>query len=250
MVKILLLSILSLSFLGCGHETKKDDKTRAHLHFKIGTGHLAKGNYPLALKELLNAHRLDPNDPLIHNNLGLAYMVRNKYADASRHMKQAVVIDPKYTDARNNLGRVLIERGLFAEAQKELQIASEDLTYTNPQKVWANLGLAHYRQKNYNSALKSFKKALSLQRNNCITYNWYSRTLYELKKYSRAAESYDKAIRLCKKRKLDEPHYYGALSYYKIGRSEEAIARLEEVIEFYPNGKFVNKAKSLLKTIK
>lgn len=220
---------------------------RAQLHLRIGTAHLNNGNFPAALSELLQAEKYDDENPVIQNNLGLAYFVRQKYTLAEKHMRKAIELEPKYTEARNNLGRTLIELGLYKEAIKELQIAVDDLTYQSPEKSYSNLGLAQFKAGQYQQALKTLKKALDLKSDTCTTHNYYARALFESNYIAAASRAFDQAIQACKEQKFDEPHFYSALSFYKLGQREEAEARFKEVIENFPEGKYASQAREMLK---
>lgn len=242
MGKQLLICLLAGVFLSCA--TGDKDAEKAELHLRIGTAHLNQGNYPLALRELLEAHRLNPDNAVVCNNLALAYFVRGKYADAERHLNQAIKIDPKYTDAYNNLGRVHIELGRYDLAINELNRVVSDLTYPQPEKGLSNLGLAHMKAKNYQEAQRRFKEALKINNNFCPAHNHYTQALYLLKEYKRAAAATESALQLCPN--LDEAHYYGALSYLKMGQRDRAHARMKEIIELYPASEFAKLARSHL----
>jgi type IV pilus assembly protein PilF len=70
--------------------------------------------------------------------------------------------------------------------------------------------------------------------------------LYEQKDFKKAAEQLDRAAGFCLKDQFDEAIYYGALSHYQVGAKSQAEARLEELLNLYPNGKYGSKAKSML----
>ena len=246
---LLVTTLLHFSQLGCA-PLKASDRRRAELHMHIGSSHLAKGNYPAAMYELRIAEKLDPRNPTIQSNLGLAYFVRHKYAEAEKHIKTALALNPNYTDARNNLGRVYIELGLFDKAIDHLNVANKDLTYPYPDKTLTNLGIAHFNKGNYRSAKRYLKKSLVIRRNNCLTFHYYGRCLFELKSFKLAAESFDQAIPLCKGVKFDEPYYFGALSYFKLGDKSRAVARFEELLSQFPDGRYANQSQSMLKIIK
>jgi type IV pilus assembly protein PilF len=220
------------------------------LHLQIGTAHLQKGNYPIALKNLLAAEQLDPDNIYIQNNLALAYFVRNKFLEAETHFRKALKIDPAYSEARNNLGRTLIEANRHDEAIKELTKVVEDLTYENPEKAYANLGLANFRIQRYQEAKNYLVKALVTDRGNCVTNSLFGRTLYELKDYEKACEALDKAIRFCQKDGYDEPHYYSGLCYYKAGNLDKAFVRLEETTKLYKSGQYKTEAEKMLKLLR
>jgi type IV pilus assembly protein PilF len=247
--RITLFFVLIFIFLGCSSKRKTGEE-KALLHLQLGTAHLTQGNYPLALQELLEAERLDPKNAIVKNNLGLAYMVRERYDLAQQKIKQAVELDPKYTDAKNNLGRVLMEKGQFAEAVKILEDATQDLTYQSPQRVAANLGMAYFRAKNYPRAADTLKKALHMDRANCLTATYYGRSLLELSDFARAKSALDQAIVHCKGTNFDEPYYFSAVSYLRLGDSDRASARLKEMIEKFPSGEYLNEANRLLGALK
>ncbi|MCB0364027.1 MAG: tetratricopeptide repeat protein [Bdellovibrionaceae bacterium] len=247
---IILIAALGSSGIIACTPTKASDSRRAELHLQLGTAYLAKGNYPAAMHELRVAEKLDSRNPTIHNNLGLAYFVRQTYPEAERHLQTALALNPRYTDARNNLGRLYIEMNLFDKAIANLEIANKDLTYPYPDKTLTNLGIAYFKKGDYKTARTHLKKSLGIKRHNCLTYHYYGRCLYELNDYSLAAQSFDQAISLCKGSNFDEPHYYGALSYFKMGDNPRAIARLEELLAQFPDGKYIGQTKSMLKMIK
>jgi type IV pilus assembly protein PilF len=243
-LRLFVLAVISFSITACA--TSDKDQKRADLYLESGTGYLMKGNYPAALRELMLAEQLDPKNPTIQNNLGLAYFVREKYELAETHIRKAIDLDPKYTDARNNLGRVLVELGRYDEAISQLQKALNDLTYSEPEKAWFNLGLAYFRKGHYKTAKEKFAETIRLKRENCLGQTFYGRSLLELGDFDRAAETLDNAVGLCKGEDPDQPQYYSGISYYKLGRTDMAVARMEEVMRLYPKGKYAKKAESML----
>jgi len=241
--------ISSFLLSGCG-SFRESERESADLHLRVGTSQLQTGAYPQALVSLLKAESLDPDNQYVQNNLGLAYFVREKYAAAERHFRRALELDSKYSDARNNLGRVLIEAGKYREAISVLDEVATDLTYVNPEKPLINLGMAYFKLKEYNRASSHLLKALEVQRDNCIANSFLGRVYFESKNYSKATEQLDKAVGFCLRAQYDEPHYYSALSYYQAGEKTKAVARLEEIIKLYPEGKYLDRAKSMLKMIR
>lgn len=233
----------------CASVSTENEET-AKLHLKIGTSHLNNDNYPQALNELLVAEELDPTNPVIQNNLGLTYFFRERYDLAETHIRKALRLDPKYSDARNNLSRILIERGRYTEAAREAEIVSQDLGYQSPEKPLVNLGMAQFKMEQYAAAKKTLQKALDFQRDNCLAQSYYGRTLFAMNDYSRASEALDRAAGFCQRLQFDEPQYYGALSYYQLGQKAKAEARLESLLKLYPNGRYTEKAKTMLETIR
>lgn len=240
---------MSIGQFGCAAKSV-DGEQRAGYHLQIGSGHLAKGNYPAALGEFLKANELAPNNPVVHNQLGLAYFLRQRYDLAEKNFREAISLNTKFTEARNNLGRTLIERGQYKSAITELKLAAKDLQYVEPDKVYSNLGLAYFNLSDFNQAEKNFLESLKVRRKNCLALAYYGRSLYELSSFDKAAEALDQAIESCKVMKFEDPYYFSALSYMKGGQREQAVARLEEGLAAYPQGQYAAKARSMLELLK
>lgn len=246
-MKSLVFFLLSLSFIGCvsSGPSKKD---LSFVHFRVGSSHLEKGNFPEALKELLEAEELNSNDPLIFNNLGLVYFMLGRFELSESKLRKAIQLEPKFTDARNNLARVLIERGQFSEARKLLEIVLKDLTYPQPAKVYVNYGLAYFRDQKYLEAKDLFLTAIKYERENCLAQNYYGRSLLELKEGEKAVQALDKAAGFCLVVNFDEPIYYSAIAYYRLGDRIKAQARLETLIQ--KNSQYKEKAETMLGILK
>lgn len=246
--RAILLLVLSFLLSSCA-TWFSDDKEAAILYLQNGVASLNSGNYPEALIALKKAEQMDPENPAIENNLALVYYARERFELAETHIRKAISLNNKYSDARNNLSAILLELGKYQEAAKEAKIVMNDLTYPNPEKPWVNYGLALFKMNDFNGAKNAFAKAVDYQRDSCEAQSNYGRALYELKDYRKASDALDRAIGFCQRTQFDEPHYYSALSYYQLGEVDKAKSRLDEVIKFYPNGKYIDKAKGLLETI-
>lgn len=244
-----IIFLLIISTLGCANLGSKD-QSKAELYLRMGISQIESGNYPYALRDLLKAEELDPTNAVTQNNLGLVYFFRERLDLAEKHLRKAVTIDSKYTEARNNLSRIYIEKGQFSDAEKELKIVLNDLTYPTPDKAYINLGLVKFNQKNYPDARGAFTKVINSIPDDCISNTYLGRSFFEEQEYSRAAETLDRAIGFCQKNLYDEPHYFSALAYYRLGEKSKSIARFEEVIKYYPTGRYREKAKGMLSLIR
>lgn len=228
------LFIITLLMTACA--TNPNEKKQAYNHFKIGVTKVNEGQYGAGLEQLLAANRLNPDDALILNHLGLAYFFLKEYEHAIVNFKKALDIKPAYSEVHNNLGRAYLEIMDFRLARKHLSIAASDLTYKQKDKVWVNIGLTYFMQNQFKTAEKYFLKAISVNRANCLAYNYFGRTQIELEKYKKANKALDQAVYHCRKTGFDEPHYYGAISLFRMGYKSKAIARLQEGRRLYPNG--------------
>jgi Tfp pilus assembly protein PilF len=247
-ISLLLFACALGALSGC--VTSHKNREEAELHMQIGTGHLERRNYPLALHELQTAADLDPDNPRVQNNLGLAFFLLDRYELAEKALRRAVELAPKYNEARDNLGRVLIELGRNEEAIRELRTVLSDLTYPAADRAWTNMGLAYFRRADFGQARAKFAEAIRLNRENCLAQTLFGRSLLEMGDFRAATDSLDGAIRICKDAQFDEPHYFSGLSYLKLGDTGRGLARLEEAIKLFPHGKYAQRAKSMLQQIK
>lgn len=247
--RVLPLAILASLAFSCSSLGNKS-KEEARLHLRIGVGHLESGNLPGAFSSLLEAERLDPKDPQIQNSLGLAYYTRERYDLAEKHFRNALSLKADFSDAKNNLARTLLDLNRYDESLPLLKEVMNDMTYPSPEKPILNAGIVYFKQSQFQTALDFFKKSLAMDRENCLTNNYYGRTLYSLTDFDAAAQALDRAVFVCQRVQFDEPHYFAALAHYQSGDRIRGLARLEEVIKLYPNGPYSTKAKTLLKQLR
>lgn len=246
-----LITVICLIQIACATtSTTPERKKRSSLHTQIGTSLLKNGRLPEALGELRKAVELDNDNAVAHNNIALVYLFRNRLNLAEKHLKRALTLQSNYTEAKNNLGRVYIESKKFKLAVKILEEATEDLTYTEPQKTYGNLSLAYFEMGDTDNALIFIEKSLNYDRHRCISLNLYGRILYRKKLYDPASASFDLAIDKCVKQPFAEPHYFSGLSYLKAGNKELAITRFEEAAKLFPTSKYGRQAQVALKKIK
>lgn len=242
--------IFSLAALAACATLGPKDPEDADLHLRVGTSLLQNGSYPQALSELLKAEEADPSNEIVQNNLGLTYFARERFELAEKHLARAISLKSTYTDAKTNLGRLYIEMKRYPEADALLREAAQDLTYTTPEKVYLNLGLLAFRQKNFPEARKYLLKSIEFQRTNCTSQTLYGRTLYEQKDFSGAAATLDRAVGYCAGGPADEAHYYAGLSYFQLGDQRKAETRMEDILKLYPNGTYYERARSMLQTMR
>jgi type IV pilus assembly protein PilF len=247
-LKAFALCAFLLILSSCATSQKNHDE--AGLRLRLGTSFLTQGNYPSAIRELRLAETLDPKNVLVINNLGLAYYLREHYELAAQKLEQALKLQPTYSEARNNYGRVLIELTRYDDAITQLKMVVNDLTYEDPAKAWVNLGLAYFRKGDFLKARDQFAEAIKANRDYCLGQSFYGRSLLELGQLNAAAQVLDNAVLICRASQFDEPHYFSGLTYYKLGKTSSAIARMEEVVKLFPQGQYAKRAESLLTIMK
>lgn len=222
---------------------------RADLHMHLGVSYMQQGNYPIALKELLAAEELNPNNPLIQNNLGLLYFIRDKLELAAKHFSRAYELDKKFTDAKNNLARVYVELKQFAIAQRLLDEVLADLTYPYAIKAHMNYGLLEFNRNRFKDAKKHFKTVLEQEREDCFAHVFLGRSFLELKETQQASNQLEKATVFCKMINVDDAHYFSAIALYRLGAKDESLIRFKELLSTFPQAKYREQSRKMIDII-
>ena len=195
-IKALILSCLLLLLMASCATTVNTEiqKREADSKRDIGEAHILQGNYTAALKELLDAEKLDPDDPVTHNYLGIIYQKKQLPDLAISHFKKAIELNSGYSQARNNLGVTYLDLKEWDSAIATFKDVLSDLLYATPQFPLANIGRAYFNKKEYGLAEVYFKKALEKQPNFIVALNGLGETYITTKNYPKAIEVYEKAI--------------------------------------------------------
>jgi type IV pilus assembly protein PilF len=253
--KLITNSILVLAFLffnSCVSLKNNDpDKKRAaELKLEIATGMIKSENYPGAMRELLSAEEDDPNNATLHHLFGLVYRARDRYELAEKHFLKALSINKDYTEARNSLAFLYIETGRLNKAEEQLNIALNDLTYSDYHKTYVNWGHLEFKRKDFVKAEQFFKKALQKDRENCPTHVMLGRSLLEAQELETALEQFERAMIFCGVTSDDSAHYFSAVTLYRKKDVEKSITRFEETIKLFPQGKNSEKSRKMISLIK
>ena len=186
-------------FIACSSkENLEKQKEQADAHRNLGEAHLREGNYTAALRELIKAESLTPDDYIIQDDLGLAYLYKGESDKAIYHFNKALAIKEDYAPARNNLGNAYAQKKEWDKAIEQYKTVTSNLLYATPQFAYSNLGLAYYHKKDYRASEKYYKEALKITPD-------FDRALWGLSK-----------------------------TYVATGRMSEAVETLEFAVEKHP----------------
>ncbi len=243
-----ILLIIIFSMIACAGQTAQDNSRIAESKRNIGEAYMRQGDYTSALRELLAAEKLDPEDPFTQNDLGLCYRAKNRMTDALAHLNKAVTLKPSYTPARNNLGRVYLEAGGLDKAITIFKEITKDVLYATPHFPLANLGLAYYKKGEYRTALEYYHKALKLEPNFVFALHGIGSTYLAMNKGRLALGYLEKALQLAPK--VAEIHYEYAEACLLTGRIAQAKVSYENAIDLAaPESEVAAKARQRLKAL-
>jgi len=237
------------SLLGCGGQQAKHNEQLAAATREIGEAYMRQGDYTAALRELLAAERMAPDDPFVHNDLGLCYMVKKRMPVAITHFKKAVALNHSYTPARNNLGVAYMTVEDWDTAIATFKEITKDVLYATPQFPLSNLGVAYYNKGEYKTALSYYKEALKIQPDYYQAHLGTGRTYLSMNQGRLALRYLERAAQLSPK--IPEVHYYLGETYLLTGQADKASFAYDTVIDLAsPESDWYEKAKRRLEGLR
>jgi type IV pilus assembly protein PilF len=236
-----------ISIIACAPTHNDILKKQADASRNLGEVYMNQGQYTAALKELLEAEKKYPNDPMISNSLGLAYLAKERPELAVDHFKKAVKLQPDFSSAINNLGNAYLRLNQWDAAIEQFQSLSDDLIYATPHYPLTNIGFAYYNKGEFGNAEKYYQEALKLQPKFIIALRGLGRTYLKMGEVAKAQEVLFEAI-------SSEPDFTPAYidlakSYQMSGETEKAKNAYQHVIRTAPESPFAKEAQNALKEL-
>jgi type IV pilus biogenesis/stability protein PilW len=232
--------ILTLLMACSSKENLEQQKELAEAARNLGEAYLRQGNYSAALRELLKAERMTPNDYFLQNDLGLAYYYKGDSEKAIGHFKRALEIKDDYAPARNNLGNAYAEQRDWDNAIEQYRIVTSDLLYATPQFPYSNLGIAYYHKKDYRLSEKYFKEALNQAPEFDRALWGLARTYVALGKVKEAVETLEFAVR---KHPGNVSLHYELAETYMLKRDyRKAYTSYIQVVQIDPDNPLADRA--------
>jgi type IV pilus assembly protein PilF len=217
---------------------------QANLYFGAGTQSLISKDYTEALKNLLEANKLDPKNPEIINNLAMAYYFKGEKDLAIEHLNQCLKIDSSNSDARMNLGSIYFKDGLFKEAEALYKFVLKDLTYERQARTLYNLGILEMEAKQNSVAAENyFKKSIKEDDNYCPSYFQLGLIQYKRKQFQTALKSFKEAT-MGSCYDLPAPHYYQAQSLIGLRRYLDARIKFDEIETKFKKSIYAQKSRA------
>jgi type IV pilus assembly protein PilF len=229
------ITIVCLAMLaGCAAQQSLEKNTAlAAATREIGEAYMRQGDYTSALRELLKARDLDPDDPFVHDDLGICYMAKERMADAVVHFKKAIALKPGYAPARNNLGSAYLAMERWDDAIVVFKEITHDVLYATPHFPLSNLGIAYFRKGDYAKSLDYYKEALKVQPDFVNALYGIGRTYLAMNQGGLAVRHLERAAQ--QSPKVPEIHFDLAEAYLLAGRLDQARYSYETVIDLTPS---------------
>lgn len=233
--------------LNKSYVSKKNSRL-SNIHRDLGVSALYKKQPHLALKELLEALRLNPKNVKAHYALAFVYQGRRMMDKAIEHYRIAINYNKDYSEAYNNLGVIYLERHQFGMAIKQFKKAISNILYTTPYLAQGNLGMAYYKLGNTKLAIKHLKTSVFQNPKYCVGHNSLGLVHYAIKKVDKAVKNFLKALEVCPQ--YVEAHYRLGLCYLKQRRRLLAIDSFNICHRLAPESHYSQKCLTYIKILK
>lgn len=246
-MRYLLLVLILVSCASTNNE-EQTTKKKASIYYGYGTQKLLDKDYTAALKHLIEADKLDPNNSNYINNLGMAYFFKKRPKTALKLVKRAVELDGKNTQARLNLATIYMELKNYAQAKLQYNQVLEDLTFDQQYRTYFNLGVLANKQKRYSEAVSFFKQSLSENNNYCPSHFQIGQINFNKGYYENALKHFRNASKgTCYDN--PEPLYMQALCQLKLNQFSDARSKLEDIVGRFTGTKIAKDAQRKLQVL-
>lgn len=239
---------LALSLFACVPvEQKRSDTENADYHYLLGVTALKEQNPTAALKEFIEAEKLNSADPQIHAGLAEAYMQKKALDLAEKHYKKAIELsegDPIYY---NNLGALYITMEKYDDAIAAFSVAANDILFDRPELAWTGIGLANAQKQDYPAAQIAYQKAIDANPR-------YYRAPFMLGELYFSLDRPVEALEMFKLSTNATPgfangYYWQGLVYMKMKETDKAKQAFLKVLELAPDTDVSRLAANYLKII-
>ena len=207
------------------------DQKRAKYHHDLAYGHFFENkDGDAALQEILQSLKAYEKDPSAHLLAGLIFTGRSDWLTAMKHYKRALELKPTFYEVKNNLGTLYLTMGQWERAIKIFKELTQEIEYATPAMGYNNLGWAHYKMGDLQSAQGAFITATQLNPRLCPPHNNIGMIYFKQGDDERAERSLQRAIKQCPQ--YAEPHLHlGQIHMHRrdIDLAFKSLKRCQEI---------------------
>jgi type IV pilus assembly protein PilF len=188
---------VSLSWISCSAGPNSKDRRQADIQYDLGVNDLKSGRFPDAIRDFVEAIKLDSEFAQAFHGLGLVYYLLNDYPNAIENFNKALKIRPEYSEVCNNLARVYISQGKFHDAIPLLVKALDNVFLPERYLAESNLGWAMFQTGETEEGMRRVKNAIAQNDHYCVGYEYLGMMHQSQKDLEQAIEQFKKLIELC-----------------------------------------------------
>ena len=160
----------------------------------LGSIYATKKDYQKSISIYKRGLQVDPNHPILQYNLARSYVATNADLDAFKAFEAALRAKPSWKDAVKEYSALLNKYSRTKESCEVIQKAIN--LYSTDGNLYYLLGKSFLVQTDYESAVKSFEKAISLDNTNPSYYEKLIFAYEREQKFDEGLEVAEKGIEL------------------------------------------------------
>jgi len=224
-----------------------EKKNQAKSHYTLGISHMQSGSPTMALKELLQAAKIDSGDAEIPAALAQAYQAKKAYPEAKKHYQRALDIsgnDPRY---QNNLGALFIDMEEWDKAIESFGKAAENLLFMRTEVALTGIGYAYFKKGDFPAAVNYYQQARGIAPGFAPISMRLGEVYYALGQDVPARDELEKAIKLSPN--YSEAHYRLGLINLREKNIRKAAEEFRQVVALSPDSEWGLQAANFLKTL-
>jgi type IV pilus assembly protein PilF len=226
-------------------ESSREKKKKAEAMRKLGEAYMYEDRDAAAFQKLLEAERLDPDDPALHFAFGIFYFKKKKYDLAIERYEKCLALNPQFAPVLNNIGLSYMEKKDYDTAIKYFERLNDNYVYATPHYPLFNKGRCYFYKNDFAKAKENFSSALELSPAFSPALHWLGKTYLKLKKTPEAIKVLEKASILSPSNA--ELFFDLGSAYTAAGWTDQALWAYQRTIELDPDGDFSHIARSRIK---
>ena len=191
------------------------------IHNNLAAAYRHLGLYPLAIEQLQQALKKNPDSAGSHNNLGVVLEKTGQVEQALAEYRLALTLDPGHGSAHFNLGVALTHQGKSDEALNHFRIAQQ--AHPDDPEILAGLGWTYHKRNRYLLAISYYKESARLAPSNLQIQQALGELWDITQHYDQAIDAYESAIGL-------DPD--GPDNYYHLGRLSDHLKAGEKAMAY------------------
>jgi tetratricopeptide (TPR) repeat protein len=196
-------------------------------HIIMATDAGLKGDPAGVLAHYDQALRLFPNDERLLTLVGIVHFGRQEYDKAIDYFVRATKANPEFTTPYNQLGYAYRFLGRYAEAESTFRKYTELLPNDpNPYDSYAELLMKMGR---FDESIKMYQKALAIDPNFVASYVGIGNDHLAAGRPDEARQAFAKLLGVARNTgERRQAHFWTAASYVHEGKTDKALAELQE----------------------
>jgi protein O-GlcNAc transferase len=209
--------------LGLLQEARNYAPGNPDLQFDLGTMALQMSLWQDAIVAFQQTLKLRQDDPMTLYGLGRAFLGEWKFEDARQQFARYVEARPDDAAGHCALGMTLAALENTQEAREQFERAI--VLAPEQTESYFRLGLIELNMKDLDEAANNFRQVLTRDSKHAGALSALGRVAFEQKHYPDAIDLLQRAI--ASDDSLREAHYYLGMTFFRVGRKEEAGNQLQ-----------------------